>query len=341
MRNAQMRQQQMVMQQQQATQTSEAKAFTSAIPSSQYVTHSMGSTLDDIPVQDADINSLQNSTISLESACREGDLAKVQTLVTSQQSTPRFLHPGLVSALAAGRVETARYLLSAGAVIGRAVPNHVLAAPQDQKIPLLEVLTQHGWTPNTPGFYGEVLLPSTVGDLALLRWFLDHGADPNLGAQRDSRDRMGPSETKSCSALEAAASRGSVEAVRSLLDAGARVEHGLPLHCAAGAHPKGTNLYEPPVHATREFDEDRVPVMQLLVEAGADVNKRDESRYMVPRLPVLLATMAGAIERVRWLVEHGADPAAEGGYGSAVSHARRYGSEEMKNVVEGAVGARS
>ena len=338
-----MRQQQTVMQQQQQ-QVRQSFSGTDnaagAVPSSQYVSHSMGSALDDIPVRDADFNSPHNHTTSLESACREGDFVKIQALVTSQRSTPRFLHLGLVSALDAGQVEIARYLLSAGAVIGRAVPRHVLAAPQDQQIPLFELLTEHGWTPNTPGFYGDVLLPSIVTDLALLRWFLDHGAKPNLGAQRDQRDRMGSSETDSCSALEAAASRGSVEAVRLLLDAGAQVDYGVPLHCAVGAHFEDMNIYDPPIRATRELDVGRIQIMELLVEEGADVNQRDESHHMVPRLPVLLATMAGAVERVKWLLEHGADPEADGTHGSAMSHARRYGSEEMKKVIEDGVKAR-
>ncbi|KAF2228925.1 ankyrin [Viridothelium virens] len=314
--------------QQQAGQISSAQNAGGMAMAPQYTNQSMGSALDDIPIQDADYNFPPTRTASLESACREGSLDRVQSIVTSEQSTPRFLHSGLVSALAAGQVDIARYLLSAGAVISRAVPSHVLTAPKNQQIPSFELLAEHGWTPNSPGFYGDVLLPSVVTDLPLLRWFLDHGANPALGAQRDNRDRMGGSETNSCSALEAASRQGSVEAVRLLLDAGARVEYGLPLHSAAGAHPEGTNIYYPPVHPTPEFD------------AGADVNQRDESRHMVPRLPILLATMAGAVERVKWLLEHGANPEADGTYGSALSHAERYGDREMKRVIEEGVKAR-
>ena len=342
MRHAYLRQVQMRQQQQKQQQEQQGSSELSAgmNKSSLHKSQPMGSALDDIPIQTTDYNFLYDESTLLEAACREGLIREVQSTITSERSTPRFLHCGLLAALRAGKVQDARYLLSAGAVISRAVPPHILAAPQDQRIPLFELFAEYGWTPNTPAFYGEVLLPRVITDLPLLRWFLSHGAMPNLGTQRDNRDRMGLSETDSCDALQAAAEHGTLEAVRLLLDAGAQIDYGSPLHCAAEAHPEGMNIYHGPVHLTREFDLSRIPIMELLVKHGADVNQRDESRHMVPRLPILLAAMAGAVERVRWLLEHGADPEADWTYGSAVSHANKYGSEEMKRVIEEGVKAR-
>ncbi|KAL9059000.1 MAG: hypothetical protein Q9162_001388 [Coniocarpon cinnabarinum] len=303
----------------------------------------MGSPLDDIPIQPSDMTLPQSTehAAALESACRNGSMEQVLSLIGKGPITPRSLHPGLVATITAGRVEVARHLFAAGAVVSRALPQHVLSAPANQRIHLFALLNQLGWSPNTPGFYGEVLLPRVVTDLPLLRWFLAHGANPNLGEQLEHHDRLGASDTNSCRALEVAAARGGLEAVRLLLDAGARVENGLPLHRAAGVCPEGTNIYNDTICPTPEFDAGRVPIMELLVEKGADVNQRDESRYMVPRLPILLATMAGAVERVKWLLDHGADPEAEGSYGSAVSAAKHTGSEEMKRVIEEGVKARS
>ena len=62
------------------------------------------------------------------------------------------------------------------------------------------------------------------------------------------------------------------------------------------------------VTPSKEFDESRIPVMALLVEGGADVNQAKISRHMVARYVIVHAVMAGAVERVRWLLEQGLDP---------------------------------
>ena len=317
-----------------------AKRFQETGEESAGFSRETGSPLDDIPLQDADSNSSQTDPASLESACREGRLIEVRSMATPEWSTPRRLFPGLVAALESGKIEIARFLVSAGAVIGRGVPEHVLTAPQDQQIPLFEFLEEQGWTPNTPGFYGRVLLPQVVAKPALLRWFIDHGADPNLGEQRERRDRMDPSDTDTCYALETAAGQSTLEAVQMLLDTGARVKNGFPLHAAAGACPGKANIYFPPVSPSRDFDMDRIPIMALLVEKGVDVNQKNDSRPIVPQYPILLATMAGAVGRVKWLLKHGANPEAGGKFNSAESYATMFGSPEMKHVIAEGVALR-
>ncbi|KAI9720506.1 MAG: hypothetical protein M1828_005677 [Chrysothrix sp. TS-e1954] len=332
-RDLQIQELQYLMQEQQARQSSN-NTSSSGQPKQLRVTMS---SLDDIPIHSYDLSCPPNpqQTLALEAASRSGDIAAVRSIVASQtQATPRFLDPGLRAALFAGHPEIARYILSAGAFIGRAVPREVVSAPDEKQVPLFEILVEHGWNPNTPGYYGEVLLRSVVTKPAVVRWFLEHGADPNLGAPLYDHDPFGSSVTTSCKTLEHAALLKTAEVVRALLDAGARIENGVPLHRAAGAHPEGTNIHYPPVRQTWEEDVSRIPVMELLVERGADVNRRDESRHMVPRLPVLLATMAGAVGRVRWLLDHGADPEKDGTHGNAVDQAHRHGSEEMKKVIK-------
>jgi hypothetical protein len=79
-----------------------------------------------------------------------------------------------------------------------------------------------------------------------------------------------------------------------LLDAGAEIRNGAPLHSAAGVCPLGLNPHYPPVTPSKKFDTSRIPVMALLVERGADVNQREETRHMVVVLyPILYAVMAG------------------------------------------------
>jgi len=273
--------------------------------------------------------------IAYETACSQGTFDTVQSVISPENISPALLHHGLTLALRAGNVAVAWSLLVSGARLIRQTPLHILDAPPSLQIQLFEVITQHGWTPDTPGDYGAVLLPKVVSNLPLLRWFLAHGANPNLGAQRFG-DRDSDSDPSSCAALEAAAAHGSVEAVQMLLDAGAEIKNGTPLHYAAGACPPGASTREV---ASREFDMGRIPVMALLVRYGADVNQRGDS-VLVKHHPIMYAVMAKAVERVRWLLEFGADPEARGDWGSAAEYVAVMGSEEMKKVVEEGVRVR-
>lgn len=312
-----------------------------------YKREASGELEDDLPIVEPDdfgyFGPKPGYVTDFESACEHGDLPAVQAVISSKTRTPAFLHNGLLHALRKGNIEIASCLLAAGAPIVRKTPEHALWAPVDQQFPLFELLIQYGWTPNTPGYYGNVLLPRVVTNIPLLRLFLDHGANPNLGEQRQQRDqweRFGASRTDSCRALERAAAHADIEAVRMLLDAGAKIENGTPLHSAAGAYPPGTNPYYDRIRPTEEFDTNRIPVMKLLVELGADVNQRKESRHMIPGYAIVYAVIAGAVERVRWLLEHGANPELEDGFFSAVRNARMCGSEEMKQVIEDGLAAR-
>ncbi|KAL2820580.1 ankyrin repeat-containing domain protein [Aspergillus cavernicola] len=255
---------------------------------------------------------------AFESGCRKGPIATVQSIINSEACTPTpaFLHHGLCLALRAGNVEVARYLLAKGAPVVRKTPGNILSAPVDQQISLFELLADHGWTPNTPNFYGAVLLPSVLTNHNLLRWFLVHGANPNLGQQQGYR--YGGSSADSCTSLENAARQGNVEAVRMLLDAGAVIQNGFPLHAAAAALPPGANPHVGLVSPSKDFDTSRIPVMALLVEHGADINHHQgpQTGNLMPGYPINEAVMAGAVERVRWLLEHGADPTKKGPWGT-------------------------
>ena len=272
---------------------------------------------------------------SFEFACQHGLLSIIQSIIATENPTPAFLHHGLTCALACGHVETAGYLLASGAPIVRETPSNIFFAPLELHVALFDLLSQYGWTTNTPTFYGAGFLPRTVTNLPLLRWFLDHGTDPNAGKAQTGNDRRGGSGTRSCAALEAAAAHGEVEAVGMLLDAGARINYGSPLHLAAGTCPPGANPHATRVIPTRKFDISRIPVMALLVSRGADVNRNEVSQHMVAQYAIVHAVMAGATERVRWLLEHGADPYAKGDFGTAVDYARAVRCDGIVKVIEG------
>ncbi|CAG7566374.1 unnamed protein product [Fusarium equiseti] len=279
----------------------------------------MGSTYDDVPMEPGDDHPsllLSSEVNRYLSAFRNNDLPALQETLSSRRRTPRFLVESLSIALSRGEVGISHLLLEAGAPISRAIPPVVLTAPVDKRIPLFGELVEHGWTVNTPGFYGEVLLPRVIvtKDESLIDWLLAQGADPNLGSQKLFQDRLGEPDRNSCDSLEAAARMGKVELVRKLLDAGAKISNGAPLYCAAGVCPPGTNPYQAKVEPSEAFDAAMIPVMKLLVDKGAGVNDRIVSRHMDPPYPLEVAIMAGAIERVKWLLEQGADPGLTGYY---------------------------
>ena len=77
-----------------------------------------------------------------------------------------------------------------------------------------------------------------------------------------------------------------------------------------------------------------IPVMELLVSRGAGVNDRIVSRHMVPPYPLEVAIMAGAVERVKWLLEQGADASLIGYYGRRIRDwPIQLVSDEMKDVL--------
>ncbi|KAF4333316.1 ankyrin repeat domain protein [Fusarium beomiforme] len=319
----------MAMAQQQATMRQQTAQRMGTGSQMGYQQMGMGQPYNDIPAGDpSDMHILTGRGVNVPDfvaflcACREGDLSTVESIVTSQTRSPLFLHHGLLDALKNGKIGIARYLLQSGTPISRKTPEIILRAPADQQVALFQLLTEHGWTVNA----SESLLPRLIqtNNELLLDWFLEHGADPNLG---------GP-EADPSQALRLAASQGTVGLVQKLLNAGANMtSNGLGLYYAAGACPSGSIPHAGLVEPTAEFDKSRIPVMALLVENGADVNGKLDTRHMTAQYPIVNAVMAGAVERVKWLLSQGADADLKGQYGSARDYAKFRSSDEMKQAL--------
>ncbi|RBR15598.1 uncharacterized protein FIESC28_07239 [Fusarium coffeatum] len=258
--------------------------------------------------------------VNFRSACREGDLSTVKSIVSSQARSQLYLYKGLDGALRNGKVDVSRFLLQSGAPITRATPAVVLKAPADKQVALFQVLMDHGWTVNNP----ESLLPEIFrsNNESLFDWFLKQGADPNVaGPQNDTGQT-----------LRLAATQGTVQAVQKLLDAGANMASS-GLYWAAGACPEGSVPNIRRIEPSVDFDKSRIPVMELLLEKGGDINHRLETRHMEELYPIVNAVKAGAVGRVKWLLSKGADPDFKGSWGSARDCAKRDSSDEMKRVL--------
>ncbi|KAI4196903.1 MAG: hypothetical protein LQ348_002226 [Seirophora lacunosa] len=250
----------------------------------------------------------------LKAACASGDLNRVHELYSAwfakQKPDPatgfvrhRYLHLAAAEAALNGHWPCLNYLLELGVSLGLVIGYGV----DSKSIQVLEGMLDKGWNINSPsGYYfppylgyclsrvrcimrANLQARSVVKDEALVRWFLEHGADPNI-----------PARVLDNTPLSSAASYAPLHIVKLLF------EHG-------GSADKG-NLV---CHAADRKDPEAIPVLQYLVDRGAPTNEwyhetRPDLHCWVMacggRSPLYLAAEAGCIENVKFLLEHGADP---------------------------------
>lgn len=127
-----------------------------------------------------------------------------------------------------------------------------------------------------------------------MRWFLEHGADPNIHGSKGE-----------CP-LDVASSSLSLNAVELLLQYGAKIENSNALHAAAGA---------------RREDPRFILMMGYLLDRGADINALEYQANLEPfqqkmrRNPTVAlgtalheAACRGHKDRIQFLLDRGADP---------------------------------
>lgn len=148
---------------------------------------------------------------------------------------------------------------------------------------------------------------------SLLKWFLDHGAPANgLPSDPGAPLRKAPNATMASY----------------LLERGAVVKHTSALHAAV----------------IRENDADALPLMNLLLDHGIDINELQyEGRDKLPREAGLSdhgtalheAAAEGSVERAKLLVERGADLGKRSRYGyTARDRAQLEKEEAVKTYLE-------
>ncbi|KAJ5624452.1 hypothetical protein N7510_000761 [Penicillium lagena] len=217
--------------------------------------------------------------------------------VESQGYVAELLRFGLLRAASGGQQEVAKFLLSKGAQVDRAAS---LAATKcdKQTLGLFQAYLDYGWDVNEGTLFGQSILCLVVEDEELVRWLLDHGADPNRGAHLLASDAKAESDHYSGEALNAAAAQSDVSVVDLLL----------------------------------ERDEDRIPMMARLLELGVDIDGLDDIRGPLKiGTPLHCAARFGHTKRVQYLLGHGADPYRKG-LDSLLREAEPFG--EVSAVIE-------
>ncbi|KAI9864036.1 MAG: hypothetical protein M1813_003352 [Trichoglossum hirsutum] len=255
---------------------------------------------------------------TIERASGSGDLETIVALVDELKLAPENLQHSLLLAVASEDIQIARYLLDKGASIDSGVV--FAAAYKAKSIPVFELLVEYGWDINAPvKEKGSTALSFVVMDEPLVRWLLDHGADPNVGPPIG---RPGPTPVlNSGNVLELAACSSNITVFDLLLERGAKLENSCPLHMAAGGSLVGESI----------------PMMTHLLELGVDVNGSDKLRGARQRgTPLHHAVDSGCIENVRFLLENGADPHIKNTWGTTpIEEAERFSAPQIVELLRG------
>lgn len=182
-------------------------------------------------------------------------------------------------------------------------------------------------------------------DEILVRWFLEHGARPNLGPPPPPPPAGSQPQSQSVNAnlkadsarmyrsgtcLDVAAQKSSIRVFDMLLKYGAPRENCTALHMAAGVAGGARGGVS---DSDDDDDDERIPMMRYLVERlGFDVNGSDvdvRGPYAIGT-PLHYAIAAGSVQRIKFLLAKGADPHHPAGLaGSPYKMAQRSASEDI------------
>ncbi|KAI9794097.1 MAG: hypothetical protein M1833_000462 [Piccolia ochrophora] len=251
--------------------------------------------------------------------CESGTLEKVVEFVNGHQLNTDYLTHGLDAAISKDRPQVARYLQERGA---RIVEQVISSARRKKSLSIFQCLVDHGWNVNTPERGGRYMLPSVVQDESLTRWFLDQGADPNLGTDPwlTTSGEYACERPKRGAALNNAADHSTVAVFDLLLERGAKMERSVPLHAAA----------------ISVEDAGRIPMMAHLLELGVDINGSDDVWGPYRRgTPLHHAVAEVHLEKVRFLLENGADPHLKNDWGmTPLERAEKRGYQPLLELFE-------
>ncbi|KAK6531867.1 hypothetical protein TWF694_003032 [Orbilia ellipsospora] len=217
----------------------------------------------------------------------EGDGESLEIILhdNSMQLTDEEKVQALSSSCGAGNTKIAKFLLeqrvpiSSGALIG---------AIHGGKVEILEEFLKYDWDIDSRIFGATTALCSAVHHEGLLLWFLDHGADPNA-KQYASNIGFYRTPTSEAALYE------STSRMELLLYYGAEID-SLTIFSAMTAREAG----------------DRIAMMKLLIEHGAELNGEGTGTYTIhAKSPLHCAVGMGRKDFVELLLQGGAKPNLE------------------------------
>jgi ankyrin repeat protein len=255
------------------------------------------SPVEDIQPAESDASAIRKTTAFLVEAAKSGDLEAVKAALESgvDPNGPRdqltALHWAVAQRISDGETiepspEIAKRLIEAGANVNAKdylgqTPLEWAATHAPPEV--VTMLIKAGADVNAESRYGTVLMAARRVEIAKL--LIEAGADVNAG--------------KITSPLAKAAMQGDVPLIRLLIENGAKVDDG---------------PYYPPIHCACKPD-----VAKVLLDAGADVNKRNAKGETALHLPNPHFTPNPATVQV--LLEAGADITAKSQSGATPLHA--------------------
>lgn len=237
------------------------------------------------------VHSQDNASIEFYAACARGDMDKVRSYVESTRPPQSTLQYGLEKASHGFHVEAVRYLMKEqGAKLhtrvfetedktGIGQTKNIFLSGNPKLLGLLKELVDNGWHPNQVLGSGQQKVAlhyvRCIRDLPILRFLLEHGADPTISLQTHPSPifQLFPDEApllrKSGDILDTAAVEASPRAINLLISHGAKLEYGKPLHCLIQRCPAVGKLGETP---GLPVDPARYKVAEYLLGLGEDIN---------------------------------------------------------------------
>ncbi|KAI9707916.1 MAG: hypothetical protein M1820_004335 [Bogoriella megaspora] len=222
------------------------------------------------------------------------------------QNEPKISHAllgkAIQDAVDKGGPDILSLLLESGGKVSEVETRNLPQRPVHTTIAILEVLLEHGWDINgesdhipTTYDFGQTTLCILVRSFELVKWMLEHGADPN---SRSYRDRT---------PMEYAAFYSTPEVAKLMISYGGDLKH--------------SNAFQRAMSNTKWRS-----MAGLLLEKGCDINAyshwfnpnhRRLTAYDRGYTPLQWATKSPPqLDKLRWLLEHGADPHAKDYKGS-------------------------
>lgn len=232
---------------------------------------------------------------------------------------------GLHEASALGDIGTVRILLDLGRDANESADGltPLIAAATTDQAAVIDLLLARGAAVDCRDDDGRTALTAAFsrGNEASARLLLEAGADINGAAQSHLDPELGQDFNIHWTPLQGALISGKRELVELALDRGADLEgRGL--------------MGQTAMHAAAYLPDDRLDLLDLLVERGAEVNAANWDGGT----PLFTAALAGKTAAVQRLLCHGADPNLKNKIGQSALQYARMGSnnEEAIRLLEAA-----